>query len=48
MTGERGRHYDRVIIEHETICAAIERRDCLTAAAAMRTHLANSRARLAG
>lgn len=45
---DRDRHYDRVTIEHETICAAIGRQDCLAAAAAMHTHLANSRARIAG
>ena len=44
---DRDRHYDSVIVEHETIGASIRRQDILAAAAAMRTHLANSRARLA-
>ncbi|WP_028280633.1 FadR/GntR family transcriptional regulator [Arthrobacter sp. H5] len=39
-------HYGRVIEEHSTIHNAIKREDPLGAAAAMRTHLANSRARL--
>jgi GntR family transcriptional regulator, transcriptional repressor for pyruvate dehydrogenase complex len=44
----RDAHFDRVTYEHESICAAIARQDAAGAAAAMRTHLANSRDRLAG
>ena len=40
-------HFDRVVAEHEAILAAISAGDPLAAAAAMRTHLANSRRRLA-
>lgn len=40
-------HFDRAAFEHESIYAAIERGDSAGAAAAVRTHLANSRARLA-
>jgi GntR family transcriptional repressor for pyruvate dehydrogenase complex len=45
---ENDLHYDRVILEHETVVAAIARRDVLAACAAMRTHLSASKARLAG
>lgn len=46
--GEAGReaHFGRVVLEHEAIHAAIERQDDRGAAAAMHTHLANSRSRL--
>jgi GntR family transcriptional regulator, transcriptional repressor for pyruvate dehydrogenase complex len=40
-------HFSRVAFEHETVFDAIGRQDAQSAAAAMRTHLANSRARLA-
>ncbi|MDQ4489511.1 FadR/GntR family transcriptional regulator [Sinomonas sp. ASV486] len=43
---ERDAHFDRVTYEHESIYAAIERGDPAGAAAAVRTHLANSRQRL--
>lgn len=39
-------HFARVVQEHSDIVAAIRRGDALGAAAAARTHLANSRARL--
>jgi GntR family transcriptional repressor for pyruvate dehydrogenase complex len=39
-------HFGRVVQEHGDIVAAIRRGDALGAAAAARTHLANSRARL--
>lgn len=45
-TTARRRHFDRVIEEHRTIADAIDREDPQGAAAAMRTHLANSRVRL--
>jgi GntR family transcriptional repressor for pyruvate dehydrogenase complex len=40
-------HYGRVLAEHQAIHDAIQRRDPQSSAAAMRTHLSNSRARLA-
>lgn len=43
---ERDTHYDRVVAEHEAIYTAIEAGDSPGAAAAMRTHLSNSRHRL--
>jgi GntR family transcriptional repressor for pyruvate dehydrogenase complex len=39
-------HFDQVVHEHGSIYAAIAERDSATAAAAMRSHLANSRRRL--
>jgi GntR family transcriptional repressor for pyruvate dehydrogenase complex len=42
----RSAHFARVVQEHEDIVAAIRRQDPLGAAAAVRTHLGNSRARL--
>ena len=45
-TAEHDLHPTRVSYEHEDIFAAIERGDVQAAAAAARTHLANSRARL--
>lgn len=39
-------HFQRVLTEHTSIAAAIERADAPSAAAAMRVHLAGSRARL--
>jgi GntR family transcriptional repressor for pyruvate dehydrogenase complex len=42
----RSAHFARVVQEHEDIVAAIRRGDPLGAAAAVRTHLGNSRARL--
>jgi GntR family transcriptional repressor for pyruvate dehydrogenase complex len=45
-TTAQRQHFDRVIEEHRTIADAIDREDPQSAAAAMRTHLANSRVRL--
>lgn len=39
-------HFERVVLEHATIYASIERQDSQSAHAAMRIHLANSRTRL--
>jgi GntR family transcriptional repressor for pyruvate dehydrogenase complex len=39
-------HFDQVVHEHGSIYAAIADRDGASAAAAMRSHLANSRRRL--
>lgn len=43
----QGAHYNRVLDEHRTVYEAIARQDAQGAAAAMRTHLANSRTRSA-
>lgn len=45
--GAQDAHYGRVLAEHHAIHDAIQRRDPQGSAAAMRTHLSNSRARLA-
>ena len=45
LTPERRGYLQQVHLEHESICAAIERQDADAARAAMRTHLSNSRER---
>lgn len=43
-----GDHFDQVVHEHRSVLAAVAERDGPAAAAAMRSHLANSRRRMRG